>query len=431
MGSERQAVRQLAGRASLVLIGSGGAAVLSLVGQVLIARRLGAGVYGDYTYTLSWIAMLGLFTAVGIPAASMRFVAQYRATNETERLSVYRGWSLSVVTLCSAAVSLLVVVAVSLWPRPLADGLRSAILAGALLLTVNTVLQVVGSHLQGLGRAATSNAILGVVRGASFVLVVWLAVPGTIASAGGVLVANAVTAGIALLVVVLVSQRLFGSAPRFRGFRLAGEDGWLRTSQHLLLVGAAQVVLASTDTILLGLIRGTSESGPYVASSQLAGAIGVGVAALSSIVAPGIASHWAQGDRDGTRALVRRGRNLLLVFAVITAIVLAFAAPMLLGIFGKEFRGSVAVLRILLIGQVILSANFAAGFLLTMTGHERTASRLIAGMALLNLILNALLIPRFGAVGAATATMLAVSTRATLLARASKEVLAGRGEVLR
>ncbi|MEO5800706.1 MAG: oligosaccharide flippase family protein [Gemmatimonadales bacterium] len=430
MSGERQAARQLAGRASLVLIGSGGAAVLSLVGQVLIARRLGAGIYGEYTYTLSWIAMLGLFTAVGIPAASMRFVAHYRTVGDAERLGVYRGWSLSVVSLCSAGVSLLVLFGVMLWPRPIAGTLRSALLAGTLLLTVNTVLQVVGSHLQGLGRAATSNAILGVVRGAAFVLVVWFAVPATIASAGAVLLANAATAGVALVVVVLVSQRLFGGAPQFRGFRIAGEDGWLKTSQHLLLVGAAQVVLASTDTILLGMIRDTSESGPYVASSQLAGAIGVGVAALSSIVAPGIAAHWAQGDREGTAALVRRGRNLLLIFAIITAIVLAFAAPTLLGIFGKEFRGSVAVLRILLIGQVILSANFAAGFLLTMTGHERAASRLIAGMALLNLILNALLIPKFGAIGAATATMIAVSTRATLLARASREVLAGRGAAL-
>jgi|CXWL01.1.fsa_nt_gi O-antigen/teichoic acid export membrane protein len=428
MPSEWQGTRQLAGRASLVLIGSGAAAVLSLVGQVLIARRLGAGIYGDYTYTLSWVALLGLFTAVGIPAASMRFVAHYRATGETDRLAQYRGWSIAVVSLCSAIVSLLVIVGVSIWTRPLATALRGAMVAALSLLTVNTVLQVVGSHLQGLGRAATSNAILGVVRGGTFVLVVWLAIPATIASTSGVLIANGATAGVALLVVMFVSQRLFGGAPRFRGLRLVGPEGWLRTSKHMLLVSAAQIVLASTDTILLGMIRGTSESGPYVASSQLSGAVGVGVAALGSVVAPGIASHWARGDRDGARHLVRRGRDLLLVFAVILAVVLAFAAPTLLGIFGKEFRGSVAVLRILLIGQIILSANFAAGFLLTMTGHERTASRLIAGMAVLNLGLNALLIPRFGAVGAATATMLAVSARATLLARAANVVLAGRGD---
>lgn len=426
---ERLSARQLASKASLVLLGSGGAAILSLVGQVLVARRLGAGVYGVYTYTLSWIALLGLLTTLGVPAASMRFVAHYRATGQGDLLAAYRGWSLATVAACSAVVSLLVVVGVSVWPGPVSPALRTAIIAGVLLLTVNSILQVVGSHLQGLGRAASGNAILGVVRGALFVTVLWFAIPGTVTSAGSLLVANAATAALALVVAWVVAQRIFGHSPRFAPFRIAGEDGWLTTARHLLLVGAAQVVLSSTDTILLGMMRGTSESGPYVASSQLAGAIGVGVAALSSIVAPGIASHWAQGDREATRVLVRRGRNLLLVFAVITALVLAFAAPALLGIFGKEFRGSVSVLRILLIGQVILSANFAAGFLLTMTGHERTASRLIAGMALLNLVLNALLIPKFGAVGAATATMLAVSTRATLLARASREVLAGRATV--
>jgi O-antigen/teichoic acid export membrane protein len=50
-----------------------------------------------------------------------------------------------------------------------------------------------------------------------------------------------------------------------------------------------------------------------------------------------------------------------------------------------------------------------------MTGHERAASRMVVGTALLNLALTFVLTPAFGAVGAAAATVAAGFTRIGLL----------------
>ena len=46
----------------------------------------------------------------------------------------------------------------------------------------------------------------------------------------------------------------------------------------------------------------------------------------------------------------------------------------------------------------------AAGFLMTMTGQHREAARIFFAALVLNVILNLVLIPSFGAAGAASAT---------------------------
>lgn len=61
----------------------------------------------------------------------------------------------------------------------------------------------------------------------------------------------------------------------------------------------------------------------------------------------------------------------------------------------------------------------SVGFLMTMTGHEREAARVVAGAALANVALNAALVPPFGLSGAAVATAVSlVGWNAVLLTRA-------------
>src|SRR5580765_7298714 len=45
--------------------------------KVYLARRLGAEALGLYALGMSIVGFLGLFNAVGLPAAAARFVAQY------------------------------------------------------------------------------------------------------------------------------------------------------------------------------------------------------------------------------------------------------------------------------------------------------------------------------------------------------------------
>jgi O-antigen/teichoic acid export membrane protein len=66
--------------------------------------------------------------------------------------------------------------------------------------------------------------------------------------------------------------------------------------------------------------------------------------------------------------------------------------------------------------QLLVAAiGTQAGYLLTMTGHEVLAGRIVGISAGLNLALTFLLTPLFGVLGTAAATAIAVAARTVML----------------
>ena len=101
--------------------------------------------------------------------------------------------------------------------------------------------------------------------------------------------------------------------------------------------------------------------------------------------------------------------------ALMTRLSVALLGPFVLSLFGTEFVIAYLPMLVLLVGQLVLVTCGSVGFLLTMTAHEGIAARVIGGTAGLNLMLNALLIPPYGLMGAAVATSIAVSMRSIVL----------------
>ena len=97
-------------------------------------------------------------------------------------------------------------------------------------------------------------------------------------------------------------------------------------------------------------------------------------------------------------------------------VLLSTAGHVVLRAYGAAFVDAYPILLVLSC-LTLVGAMFGAlsGYLLTMTGHEWEASRVIVGTALLNLVLTFALTPAFGAVGAALATSGAGLVRTQLL----------------
>ena len=94
------------------------------------------------------------------------------------------------------------------------------------------------------------------------------------------------------------------------------------------------------------------------------------------------------------------------IFAITVTICIGLVVfgKMLLGLFGAEFTTGYVVLLILLAGQVINAMAGSVGYLMTMTGYQNQAAWIIGMSTLVNVGLNAVLIPKLGIVGAAIAT---------------------------
>jgi O-antigen/teichoic acid export membrane protein len=100
--------------------------------------------------------------------------------------------------------------------------------------------------------------------------------------------------------------------------------------------------------------------------------------------------------------------------SLVAAIGLLAVGRPLLALFGPQFVAGYSVMAVLVVGLLARAAVGPAELLLNMLGQQRLCAAAVAFSALLDIVLNLLWVPRFGALGAASATAVALTTAAAM-----------------
>ncbi len=173
------------------------------------------------------------------------------------------------------------------------------------------------------------------------------------------------------------------------------------------------------DVLMLSALSSAAAVGIYNAAFVLASAVDFGTLSLDTVLLP---KYSAQPAEASLVPLARRTalRLLALVLGLIPLALLA--RPLALLLFGDPFGSSAVVLQLLIPGvaATMVSQPFLAA--VYARGNVRSLVPLDAAVLGLNLVANALLIPRFGAPGAAVATSLARAARAALVVRLASRI---------
>lgn len=237
---------------------------------------------------------------------------------------------------------------------------------------------------------------------------------------------------LALLASDLAPSLATPAALYFGGYTLACGLGWLFYRQVargwpasvrpalIAFVIAGLPILASNisnvftewyTTISLGASWPAATVGQYRAAWQFVAIAGLVQSAMESILSQRIAAAARIGDPVAIASVARKSLALLFVLtAPIFAIVLAIP-EWLLGLFGPDFVAGAPALRVLVIGQFFRTMGIPLGSILAMTGNQRWMLVYASIGIIPCLVLVALLIPTYGAVGAAWATSATIFVR--------------------
>jgi O-antigen/teichoic acid export membrane protein len=389
-------------------------AALLYLTQVVMARWIGSHDYGIYVFVWTWVLVLGGITHLGLNAAMMRLLPEYKEHGQLDRF------------------------------RALVRGGRIfALLAGTLLAAVGMAgLYMFGDHLTGTYILPAYLALIcvplfaltevqdGIGRGQAWI---WIGLlPPYVLRPALVLVAmtaawaaelpmNATTAagaaivatwGAALAQTFLLNRKLkheVGSGGRDYDFK-----GWLAVSVPLVVVAAAELMLQNTDILVVSSFMTPTDVAIYFASAKTMSLIMFVHYAVGSAVANRFASLNARGDREQLRAFVRDAVNWTFWPSLASALViLALGKPLLL-LFGPQFEAGYPVMFILVVGFLFRSSFGPAEVLLSMLGEHQVCAAVLIVSALLNVALNFALVPPFGLLGAAAATSISLATAALM-----------------
>ncbi|GMT42546.1 MAG: multi antimicrobial extrusion protein MatE [bacterium] len=389
------------------------AAGLAFGAQVALARIMGAESFGVYIYVISWITILTILGKVGLDASALRFVSSYVAHEEWSLLRGFFHRSRQIFTIASIFIAAIVASVVLVFQSKLSDELVFTFLAGCLLLPVLVSLQVHAAFLQGFKKIVQSQAPQFVVRPLLIVggiFFMFIMAEQAISSYMAMFIDMLATLCALLITYFYFAVSLADKTPKIQKVQKTYHTNkWLQVSMPLLLLSCFTILLSQTDIVMLGMIKGTTDSGIYAAASRTSHLISFGLMAVNAIAAPMISQLYSQGRMDELQRMVKLAAIAIMTFSLPISFAMIVWGEQLLSLFGQSFTAGYHSLVILIAGQLVNSLAGSVGLLMTMTGHHKEAAYVFGISALLNIILNAVLIPMYGLLGAAFATAFTTS----------------------
>ncbi|MEO0836507.1 MAG: flippase [Cyanobacteria bacterium J06642_3] len=384
---------------ALLLQLSGIAALYTM--QVLLARWMGASQYGVYEYLISIATFLGFLAALGLPNCLLRFIPKYSVEEDWGKLRGIIWGSWRYVFLSGVAISLISLALLFSW-----DIKQSDIALTSFLLGIGTIpLQALVRHQREMSRGIKRMTLAYLPSSIMFPL---LLIAGAFYYRHQLSSSKAIAITWLSLVLILALQLwIFNQQLPSQCYQIEAEYSrkeWFAMALPLLFNDSAMVVLSQTDTIMIGAMLGTFQVGIYGAAFKTAAGVSFILAGVNAIAAPMFATLHAQGDYAGLQKLTSAVARWMFYPTLMLALLLIIFGDRVLGLFGAEFIAARWSMTILILGQLVNVGAGSVGYLMQMTGHHRQCAYVLGFSAVLNLILNGILIPKFGILGAAIAT---------------------------
>jgi O-antigen/teichoic acid export membrane protein len=228
--------------------------------------------------------------------------------------------------------------------------------------------------------------------------------PGLWSAAWGFIAGSIATAVIGLVESARSShatERRERSATRFRDL--------MKVALPLSLGSSSILLMNELDKVMLAAFRPESEVGVYNAAFRIARQILLVMPALNAAISPYVAPLLAQGRTEELRNLYRRTVRWSLAAGWSATLLFCGFAADFLGVFGDEFQAGQHILIVICLGHLVNAAAGTVSVILQYSGNEK--KELANGLLVIgaSIGLNTLLIPRYGAVGAAYSSFLALA----------------------
>ncbi len=179
----------------------------------------------------------------------------------------------------------------------------------------------------------------------------------------------------------------------------------LKTSLPIGIGTMMTSIYFNFDITMLGFMRGAREAGLYNATYKLLMFLLLVDRVFSMVILPLFSRHYKKSRKSFEHVLSMASRAIIAVVLPLSAGGFMLALPIMGFVYGGEYTNSFTTFRLLIWALVITGVGSIYTQGLIASGNEKKyASAMIMG-TLANVVLNLIMIPKFGMVGAAVATL--------------------------
>ena len=367
---------------------------ISIITAPLFSRLLGTGGYGNVSNYNVWVSILSIAATLQTQATLANAMVEFPASEQDK----YQSSVLSLSLVCFAVVAALVL----LFLGPISNALN---LPTFFILLV--LFQSFGTYgVNFMNRKLTyemkagRNLLLSLVTtlatmGLSLVFV--LALPQKQRYYGRITAIAAVYGilGISLCISIWAKGKTFYNREFWRFC--------IPLAIPYVFYNLADLLLGHSDVIMLRQMAGDSTSGIYSTAFQLGTVLYTIFTALNNTWVPFFYEDTKQGNADAVRS---GAENYLELFTVLSAGFILLSTEVYHLFAGQDFWGSTNLVPLFALSHYV---NFLCTFPITYEQYHKKVKIVAAatiGSSVINILLNYLLIPPMGMLGAALATVL-------------------------
>ncbi len=371
--------------------------VFPLITHPYVARVLGPAGTGRTTFAVSVVSYFIMLAMLGIPTYGIRACAQVRDDKEKLSKTVQE---LMIVNIAMAlACYVLLAICVALIGRFREVRVLIWVSSTGILLNavgVNWFYSAIEDYAYITVRSIAFK-VLSIVVMFLFVRspedVVWYAVVTLIASYGS-------------YILNFFRLRRFITFRRFEHYSFLPH---VKVSLVFFAMAVATTVYTNLDVVMLGLLTSDAEVGYYNAAVRVKSILVSLVTSLGAVLLPRLSYYVEKGARAEFSAMLRKAVGFVLYAAVpLTAFFMLTAEETVLILSGGEFRPAIPAMRIIMPTVLFIGLTNILGMqIMVPNGQEKKVTLSVTVGGVVDLVLNAALIPRLGASGAALGTLVA------------------------
>jgi len=396
---------------------------LGFISFPVFTRLFSVSDYGTIDLVAKALLLFTALSKMGLQQSALRFYDAPRFSTDRVGARQYYSTMLCGAGLTAASVTVLFLAILAFAPKTMIDrSLTAILLLASVLLLVRAPASVLTVFLRAQERTKFCSFLMAASKAATLggicLLIPFLGRSVRTYYSGTIVVEVAVMVMLSVPLIRhgLVSPQAFDKA-LFRASLVFGLP--------LIFYELASIILDGADRLLVRHYLGANALGYYSVAYGMSDYVNsLLITPLSLAITPIYLRIWNSDGQKNTSEFLSRGLDFyLMVAAGIFAVVAATSHDAVILFASSKYRAASALIPFLVAG---LLAYTTYGFLsagLMIHKDTYTMARLVAYSAVLNIVLNCLLLPRMGLQAAAIATLLSYLFCILLLARASYRLL--------
>jgi len=404
---EKKIVKSIFKGGTIVFLGLVISKIFGLLYRVVVGRTLGPEEYGIISVMMAVSSVIGVLAFIGIPNGVQKYVAEYRGTNDIEKQAGIVRTGLLLVTIPSVIVMLIVFILAPWIATELFNEPRAIwpIRFVALILPLRAYRKVFYRTTDAYEKMQYKIYANQLYANISKVILTLVFI-GLGFNYIGAAIAYAFAWGSAVVLSGYFAYKVFPEAFKVS---LKTEKEYSKLFQHswpLFAAGILASVAGYIDTFMLQAFLGSEEVGLYNSAYPLAAVLTFSGSALGSIYLSNASKLFGEGKKDELAEAYRLVTKWIGYISLPLFSVIILFPQALLQLFGPDYLGMANVLRVLALGFLLSALIGPTSKIIQAVDKTKYKLYLTLFIGTTNILLNYLLIPVYGIIGAAYATAL-------------------------